>query len=323
LSFVLTTLSLVFLFAFQGCDRGIIPAIGRLREITVVTDHWPLVESKVRSILQAEVLTPQPEPEFLVRQVGTSRFDAYTRLRTVFLVGLVSDTVLATVLGPRVDSLSEGDFGLFRVPNAWSQNQQLVVFAARSESSLTAGLDAYSARIRQTFRQVVLEHVSRAVYRAGIDKDKSQQMADTYSFSLDVPKRWYLNQDHADSGFVFVFGHYPDRNVFVFWSAGERPLLPDAMAGLRDSLARRYYDGDRIERASLQADTIEFLGGACLRLSGVWQNDKEVMGGPFVTYCFNNQGRLFMIDGLVYDPGKKKLDALLQAEVIVRSFVPR
>jgi hypothetical protein len=306
-----------------GCGRELTPAIGRLREVTVVTDHWPLVESKVRAILQAEVPTPQPEPEFLVRQVGTDRFDAYTRLRTVFLVGLVGDTVVSTVLGPRIDSLAGDGAGLFRVPNAWSTNQQLIVLAARDESSLVRGLDVYSGRIRHTFRQVVLDHVSRVVYRTGPDRAKTGQLAERYAFSLDVPQRWQINEDHANSRFLYLFGHYPDRNVFVYWREGERPLDHGAMTGLRDSLTLAFYDGDRADPELVRFDTVDFLGSACLRLAGVWQNDKEVMGGPFVSYCFNNQGRFFMIDGLVYDPGKKKLDAMLQAEVVMRSFTPR
>ncbi len=306
-----------------GCDRGIVPAVGRLREVTVVCDRWPLVESRIRAILQSPVPTPQPEPEFLVRQVGSNRFDAYTRLRTVLMVGLVGDSVIATVLGPRVDSLAAGEYGLFRVPNAWAVNQQLVVLAARDDSSLLRGLDAYAGRIRQTFRQVALDHAGRAVYRRGLDQARTGQLVERYLFSLDVPRGWHVNEDHAAAGFVFTFGHYPDRNVFVYWREGERPLDAAAFVRLRDSLTRAYYDGDRVDSTGLRTDTVDFLGGACLRLAGIWQNDEEVMGGPFVSYCLNHQGRFFMVDGLVYNPGKKKLDALLQAEVVVRSFTPR
>jgi len=297
--------------------------LGPLREVTVVSDHWDLVDSTVVMILQQPVPTPQPEPEFKVRVGSSDKFDTYSRFRIVFLVGVSQDSLMRQVLGARADSLSQGDYGLFLVPNPWTKDQFALIFVARDASGLVPGLVAYGARIRTTLREVVLNQLARAAYIEGVDKAGTEELSRRYSFSIDVPRRWLVNEDHGNSRFVYMYGHFPDRNVFVYWEDTTRQLVPYLMAAVRDSLAGMFYDGDSIDPEFLRVDTISFLAGPCLRLSGVWRNERETIGGPFVNYSFNFQGRFYMLDGLVFDPGKKKLDHLVQVEAVVRTFTPR
>lgn len=319
----LVLLGMAFWVLCPGCGRKAATALGRIREVTVASDWWSQVEPAVRQILQDTVFTPQPEPRFLLRVFSARQFENYRLLRTVFLIGTGEDTVIRVVLGAKLDSLPETGYGLFRIPNAWADNQQLVIFAARHESLLVRGLEAYALRIRSTFWDIALRNVERAVYFRGRDQKKVDALTERYGFTLDVPREWYLKEDYADSGFIYLFAHYPDRSVFVFWHDSVRALLPELLVSLRETLAARYYDGDRVERNYVRAETIAFLGQPAVRLQGVWQNDKGAMGGPFVSYCFNHEGRFFLVDGQVFLPGKPKLDQLLQVEVIVRSFTPQ
>ncbi|MCX6843818.1 MAG: DUF4837 family protein [candidate division WOR-3 bacterium] len=296
---------------------------GPLREVTVISAQWDELEPTVRSILQEPVPTPQPEPEFKVRVGSAGKFETYSRFRVVFLIGTSRDTLIRQILGARADSLSEGDFGLLKVPNPWFKNQFALIFIARDTSKLVAGLHAYAGRIRQTLRGIGLDQMTKAVYIEGVDRNRTDELSRKYAFTIDVPRRWLVNEDNAAAGFVYLYGHMPDRNVFVHWQDTTRALVPDSMAGLRDYLTGRFYDGDSIDRQFLQAETIAFLAGPCVRLSGVWKNDREVIGGPFVNYSFNFRGRFYMVDGLVFNPGKMKLDALTQTEAVVRTLTPR
>lgn len=313
----------VGLLLVLGCSARPTPAVGPMREVAVVTEWWGTVEPVLRTILEREIRTPQPEPEFRLRVFTPEQFQSYSLLRTVFVVGTVGDTVVRATLGNRVDSLPAGDFGLFRVPNPWAMHQQLVVFAARNESLLAPGLEEYGPRIRYTFWNVALENSARALYLLGRNTGPEESLKRRYSFSVDVPKKWYLREEHAESRFVYLFGHDPDRGVFIHWSDTTRLLAPDSMLALRDRLTGEFYDGDAAERSYAEFDTIEFLSGPALRLLGLWQNDARTVGGPFVSYCFNYQGRFFMVDGLVFNPGKKKLDQLLRVEAMVATFTPQ
>ncbi|MGB9741994.1 MAG: DUF4837 family protein [candidate division WOR-3 bacterium] len=305
------------------CCTGNIPkSFGRLREVTVITDYWEQVGRQVAAILQVPVPTPQPEPEFLLRVGGFERFPDYSKLRLVFIIGTSQDSLIRGILGFRADSLGEAGCGLFRLPNAWVSNQQVLVFVAVDRTRLDSGLALYAGRIHWTVTELVLEQMTAATYLEGRDEILTSRLGE-YGFSLDVPKRWLLNDQGAGEHFIYIHSHFPDRSVFVFWQDTIYPLVTDSIVSIRDWLCRRFYEGDSVDRGSVRVDTIEFLGVPALRVRGVWQNRQQVIGGPFVFYAFNYQERFFLLDGMVFNPGEKKLSNLFQVEAIIRTFVPR
>ena len=111
--------------------------------------------------------------------------------------------------------------------------------------------------------------------------------------------------------------------MFSIISKKPGTLVPESLSVLRDHLTGRLYEGDSIDRRFLQAETVAFLAAPCVRLSGVWRNNRDVIGGAFVNYSFNFRGRFYMVDGLVFNPGKMKLDALTQTEAVIRTLTPR
>lgn len=298
-------------------------AVGPLREVTVVSPYWVEIKPVVESLFGRKVPTPQPEPEFRLRVGSEEKFDAYSKFRLLLLVGTSRDSLLRQILGKRVDSLPYGDYGLFKVPNAWVRNQTVVIFVARDERLVKPGIALYGPRLRHTVREVVLGQAAKAAYLRGFEKRLTDSLSNRFSFSVDIPKGWVLNDVAAGEQFVYAFGHFPDRGVFAYWRDSIGPLEPDSVLALRDWLTGRYYRGDSVDRDFTTTEAVEFLGTPALRVEGVWQNDSITAGGPFVTYAFNFQGRYYLLDGYVFNPGKKKLDQVSQVEAVVRTFVPR
>lgn len=314
--------ALVVAALVAGCAGRVSRSLGLLREVSVVTGYQAEVEPVLRRMLQREMRTPQPEPEFRLRFGGFDRFPALSRMRLVLVVGVAGDSLVRQILGVRADRLPEGEYGLFRFPNAWAANQWVVVFVARERAMLIEGLERYAARIRATLTDVVFDQMTDATYLLGVNRELTDSIG-RFGFTFDVPGKWQLSMEHSEQHFVYAFGHFPDRGVFVYWEDSTRLPTADGVVALRDLLTGRFYDGDSVERESVIADTIEFAGRPTLRLRGVWQNKREVIGGPFVTYAFNLQGRFFLLDGVVYSPGEKKLDRLFQVEAVLRTFAPR
>ncbi|MEN9979462.1 MAG: DUF4837 family protein [candidate division WOR-3 bacterium] len=304
------------------CTGSLPKSIGRLQEVTIITDYWNLVSGQVKAVLEQPVFTPQPEPEFLLRVGGFDRFPSYSRMRIVFLIGTVRDSIIRGVLGGRADSLGEEGFGLFKFPNAWVDNQQVLLFVARDTERLIEGLRVYGARLYRTVTEMVLEQMTAATYFRGRDDGAGRQLA-RFGFSLDVPKEWLIQDKDSAERFIYIHGHFPDRSVFVHWQDTVFPLVSDSVLQLRDRLTAKFYDGDYVDRNAVRAESIEFLGVPCLRIRGVWQNQKQVIGGPFVLYAFNYQERFFLLDGMVFNPGEKKVSSLFQVEAIIRTFLPR
>ncbi|MEO0085102.1 MAG: DUF4837 family protein [candidate division WOR-3 bacterium] len=306
----------------SGCTGRVSRSLGLLREVSVVTDYRDEVEPVLRQMLQHEIRTPQPEPEFRLRFGGVDRFSSLSRMRLVLVVGVAADSLIRRILGSRADVLPEGDYGLFRFPNAWAANQWVVVFVARERKMLVEGLERYAARIRATLSNIVFDQMTQATYLLGVDHELTDSIGH-FGFTIDIPRKWQLRLEHAEQRFVYAFTHFPDRGVFVYWEDSTRTLAVDSLLALRDRLTGRFYDGDSLERESVTMDTVEFVGGPVLRLRGVWQNRREVIGGPSVAYAFNLQGRFFLLDGIVYAPGEKKLDRLFQVEAVLRTFAPK
>lgn len=312
----------VILLGILSCTSRVPRSLGPLREITVITDYWPVVEKKVEEILAQEIPTPQPEPEFQLRVGNFDRFAALSRLRLVFLIGTRQDTVLRRIMGEKLDSLPDGDFGLFKFPNAWVDNQWVLIFVTSDTAQLISGLNRYAPRIRQTVTEMVLDQMARATYLRGAEKELTKKLGEQFFWTIDVPRGWQLQAKDSAERFVYIFNHYPDRSIFVHWSDSTVVLNPDSVFNLRDRLTGRFYEGDSVDRTLVLVDTIQFLGVPSLRLRGVWQNRKAIIGGPFVSYAFNYQGRFFMVDGVVFNPGEKKLSNLFQVEAIIRTFLP-
>ncbi len=307
---------------FYSCTSNVPKSIGKLREVTIITDYWQQVGPQVESILTRPVSTPQPEPEFLLRIGDFGRFSSYSRLRIVFIIGLSRDSIIKEIMMGRLDTLVSSGYMLFKFPNAWVTNQWVLVFVAEDTAKLVEGLSIYAERIRRTVTELVLEQMSRATYFGGKDEELTDSIKKRFGFSIDVPRGWLFQDKHNADNFIFIYTHFPDRSVFVFWSDTIRTIKPDSILNIRDWLTGRFYDGDSVDRSEVLVDTIDFMGGSALRIRGVWQNRREVLGGPFVSYAFIYQGRFFLLDGVVFNPGKKKLSNLFQVEAIIRTFVP-
>jgi len=314
-----------FFLALTGilsCTSRVPSSLGPLREITIITDYWPVVGNKVEEILAQEIPTPQPEPEFRLRVGGFDRFVALSRLRLVLLIGTPQDTILRQILGKKLDSLTDGNYGLFKFPNAWVDNQWVLIFVAPDTGNLVLGLTRYARRIHQTVTEMVLDQMRRATYHRGLEEELTAKLGKQFFWTIDVPRGWQLQMKDSANRFVYIFNHYPDRSIFVYWSDSTIELNRDSVLNLRDRLTGKFYEGDSVDHNFVLTDTVQFLGVAALRIRGVWQNRTAVIGGPFVCYAFNYQGRFFMVDGLVFNPGEKKLSSLFQVEAIIRTFLP-
>ena len=88
----------------------------------------------------------------------------------------------------------------------------------------------------------------------------------------------------------------------------------------RDLLTKKYYNGDYILNDLVNSEEIEFKNMRGLKLKGVWQNDSLVAGGPFVSYFLIDRDTLYVIDAVLFNPGKRKSDYFTTLEVIMNSF---
>ncbi len=297
--------------------------VGRLQDVYLFSDYADLIKEPISAILGEEVLTPQPEKIFHLRYRPLSQFLNFSKFHTVLLVGTISDTLLEKFLGQNKAVVERDTYAFFLVqpePERPEPKPHLFLFVAKDREGLKSGLMKYKERIRYSLEDRLSRLIHSLTYSRGENEKIATRLKEKYGFSIKVPKGFYLQEKYGAGNFIYLFAHYPDRSLFFYWAEQEREITPNEIILLRDSLTALYYDGDYVARKYTTYTQAKFLNRPAIKLQGVWQNDKEVIGGPFVSYAFNFQGRFYLIDGTLFNPGKKKLKNLLQLSVILSTF---
>jgi len=141
-----------------------------------------------------------------------------------------------------------------------------------------------------------------------------------FGIEMDFPENWMIDSTNKSENFIFIHTHYPDRSIF-FYREKRTGELDDSLAiKKRNEITKKFYNGDYILKDLTIAEKIVFQGMSGLKLKGVWQNDSLVAGGPFLTYFFNKNDSLYIIDGILFLPGERKTDYFTTLEVIMNSF---
>jgi hypothetical protein len=319
------------LLIVAGCERGLPESVGRTQEIVMVASDSLRLAKPVSELLEVEYLTPQPEPQFLLRWIGPERLPGFLSFHTIFIIGGLDDLSIIQVLSLWADTnllsqrLATDTFGLFRFQNLWAQDQTVFCFLAQRTGELPKGLEVYGPRIQDALSNRFLARLHKLTYERGDDQSIAQEITKEYGFSLDVPLGFGLDESHRADHFIYLYAHNPDRSIFIYWRDRECDLKArsvSSLIALRDSLTQRYYDGDYALSGMCQAKPARFQGLEAIKTFGVWQNEKSVIGGPFVSYIFNYQGRFYFIDGSLFAPGQKKLVNLFQLDAILQTFNP-
>ena len=97
----------------------------------------------------------------------------------------------------------------------------------------------------------------------------------------------------------------------------------------RNEIGSKFYRGDQVEEKFEEPvyEEVEFLGKRAGKLSALWQNEKEVCGGSFISYCFydENSERIYMLDYALFYPrlDKRKRPYLRRGEILLHTFRTR
>ncbi|MEO0132527.1 MAG: DUF4837 family protein [candidate division WOR-3 bacterium] len=315
--YIIIGLSILFLIT---CSSNLPISIGKTREVVILSNHIDAIKKILSNILERPIYTVQPEPEFLIKYLPLSSIDRYYRFHTLFIIGSINEEPINSLLKLYVKKILKDTFGLYNISDLWAKNQKVFIFAVSDLKYLTIGLTKYKNKILKTLRNHQLENISKLTYAHGYDKNLEKILIHKYNFSLKLPNSFKLNAKYCENNFLYFVAHNPERSVFVYFSNNRIPLEPENAICLRDSLTALFYEGDYVYQLYTCAETTNFNNNLALKLIGVWQNNKYYAGGPFISYMFYRDTLLYFIDGMVFNPGQKKLNYLIQLDAILHTF---
>ena len=332
--FLLFSVVTTLLLASFSCSmrRG---SIGSHDKILVLADStlWLQVEDDLRAVLERSSFTPQPELIFTVLQKNTDELRRITRHPNVLILGTLQsegemkELVDKLLSAESVERIKNDEAFLFQKKDAWALDQILAVLVSNDVETLKNNIREQSDKIFDVFDTFSEAYTHRTIFSQFEQKTLKKDLMRKHGWNVRVPHDYHVAVDSSELRFVWLRRFEPQRWFSIYWEQVDDPSLlsKEWLLEKRATTIKEYYDGDYVYQDStitVREKLVDFNGRYAIRLDGVWQNEKHVMGGPFRMYGFYNEsdGRIYMIDLAVYAPGRRKYPFLRQLDAMAHTF---
>ncbi len=300
-----------------SCAR-IPPNMGRSRDVVVISSK--VDSSLIVDNLQVYNYVPQKEGLFSFIFAPDTLIEQVSKYHTLILYGSLEDDFIDILLDPEAKETTKTDtFTLFKLDDVWAKGQLVIVLATSLPDYVQPAVSKYKNLISKTLEENYYTRIKENHYDKALDK-KINKTLKKFGITFDVGQGWLIDSTYKDENFIFIHSHFPDRSIFFYKETIDEELTKSFVLNKRDSLTKRYYNGDYLLRDLTSSEKIEFKGMTGLRLIGVWQNDSLVAGGPVISYFLIKNDTLYVIDGMLFNPGERKSDYFTNVEVILNSF---
>jgi len=319
----------------SGC-LGKPEASGDGTQLVVVADDevWHELEEPIRQTFEKVIPTPQPEKLFNIVHARADNWTEFATQRNLAFVGTLRgqgeisgqvQNMLSSGVRAQVEA---GTAFVFPRNDPWARRQLLLVLAGQSAADLAEKLIDNNDYLYALFEKRLLERTSKQMYDQFEQTDLAGKILDKYGWTLRVQHDYIVNIDRAESGFYMLRRSLPGRErwLFVHWldEADPDDISEEWIMQTRDKMGRKFYKNDLINRNPkyTRFEDVDFAGRPAVRLSGLWENDDELAGGPFRNYTFydNDTHRIYMVDVAVYYPGGRKELFLRQLDIMANTF---
>jgi hypothetical protein len=310
-------------------------SFGDFQRIIVFSDSviYREIQTELEQTFDQFIYTPLLERSFILDLQPLRTFDTYKTRRNLLFIGLLNEndkvsTFINSSLSEQTkQSVTEGRvFEIFK-EDLFSTGQTVMFFPGTDIEKLKKNLSDRNEIIFNKLNNFNFKRLEKAMYFKGEQTDLEDYLATKYGWKIRIQHDYELVTESDDENFIWIRRLNPDRNLFIFQFPADK--FKDGgqwLYHLRDSLTTVFYEADSISEEDTYLQYIDFLGRKAIKLTGVWQNHKHLIGGPFRTYAFTDDTRkyAYLIDLSVTAPGKRKKTFLDQLEVMAHtfSFVP-
>ncbi|MFA5033388.1 MAG: DUF4837 family protein [bacterium] len=314
-------------FIFAGCITQYKPpaAAGKTTEVIVLCNdaNWTEISDLIPKVLEREIYTPTTEKVFDIKKVLPSEINKYKYRKNCLVLGIVGDEIIDSLLAKSaMKKLLAGEEYMFGGQDFFVKGQFFLIIAAPTIYKLKEIIENKSDVVFNYFVENVAKTIKNDLYKDGYQKTVSEKLLKDYGFTISVPRGWKVVEEKI--GFVELARHSPDRFISICWETtplnATTELNLNAAIEFRNKIGVKYYDGDYVDTTFAKFYQVNFHNSLAGKLDGIWQNDEQVMGGPFKTYFISAEGRLYTIDMHIFAPGYKKWKFLQQLELIIDTF---
>ncbi|MGB1240883.1 MAG: DUF4837 family protein [Chitinophagales bacterium] len=315
---------------------------GRVDEILLIMDEeeWRAKEGEVvRQVFMKDFnVLPQSEPIFSLSQVPAEFVtDLLKRSASVVVVADLSKDhstarMIKEQLG-RFDSQGKDRPSYFMRKDVWAMPQQVIYIYADNALSLTNKLmELQDTFVNLIYRVEDLKAKNQA-YVAGVSKGLTKTMKDDFEVDFEVPSV-YREVLKTDSLMWMRYDNHLNEevsNIMVLVEPYEGESLPISQAypikkiGEMGKLVGTDNEGSYLYPANkyipFEQTMQQIEMGEAVKSLGLWSMQNDFMGGPFVSYSFDDlakKRRITML-GFVYAPRGKKRVLMRRLDLLFRN----
>jgi len=324
-------------------------AMGRLNDMIVIADddlYDGMVGDTFKQYFEsAYPIMPFPEPLFDIRHFTAKDLATESlrkELRTYVILADLSDDESAAAKMVRKDigeerylkAKSDKTFDTTVGKDKWARGQLVIYLFGYGEDALASTISEKFSAVADRIRMHDEEQLKASIY--AVKRENAGLVADMqarYDYSIKIPGDYstvlydsiqnltWMRKDENDYTSNIVIKDYPYSNA--------EQLTKANIIALRDAYAKEFIAGPspgshmvtNTKDLPIYEYTYDIEGHYTKEIRGVWEMDKDFIGGPYVTYVIvdEDNGRFLLVDTFVYSPGKEKRDLVQQLEYIVKS----
>ncbi len=305
--------------------------LGAQYRIFVVADSafWQTVEPQVRAVFEKELVTPHSEKSYFITMIPLDQLNALNDRMNVFFMGIINgegavDQYLTKYMPQNFkQGVQEGKYFYSFNKDMFARDQISLIMMAADTSSFLANLEAMKSEIYNKFTEKYLARLKKTMFERDDNPSVQKFLRKHFGWSIQLQQDYFIANDDEETKYVWLRRIHPNRWISIWEMERTTDSLSlDTLKQIRNRMARKYYQGDIVVDEDLSLETVPFNGYPAQKMTGLWQNDSLVVGGPFRLYALKDtlKNKRYFIDIAVMAPGELKKPYLDQLEVMAHTF---
>jgi len=325
-------LLLFFSILFFSSSCNIKPGtLGAQYRIFVVADStlWQAVKPQMQALFEKELVTPHTEKSYFLTMIPLDKLNSLNDRMNIFFIGILNgdgavDQYLTKYMPQNFkQGVEDGNYFYSFNDDMFARDQISLIMLAKNKQAFSANLEAMKDEIFNAFTQKYYARLKKTMFERDDNPSVQNYLAKHFGWNLQLQQDYFIARQDLDGKYVWLRRIHPNRWISIWETeSNEDSLGLDTLKQIRTRMARKYYQGDIVVDEDLTLEQVDFNGHPAQKMTGLWQNDSLIVGGPFRLYAVKDeqQKKTYFIDIAVMAPGELKKPYLDQLEVIAHTF---
>ena len=321
-------------------------AFGKANHVVVVADKdvW---EGEVGDTFRfyfssAFLILPQPEPILDLKHftpLDLEKDPIRRELRTYIYLSDITDKSSPTaalmqedVGSERILSAKQGKgYANIQKNDKYALGQLNVYMYGTSKETVLENIRNNYSTILKRIKETDQELIAANIYAGGESRKVEENINQSMGIKLKIPADYFVAMEEENTMWIRKMTSEFSSNIILHklpYTAKEQ-LTYEGIKALRDTITKQYVSSDvqnsymhiNDEDLPMFVKNVDLNNLFAVEAKGIWELNNDYMGGPFISYLVHNpeSNELFLLDGFVFAPSKKKRELMQYLEHILKT----